>query len=160
MRSVLYAMDPDLPLYKVTPMAETRDKYVASQRLSTLLLGVFAGIALLMAAVGTYGVMAYMVAARTPEIGVRRALGATPSDVLRLVMKQGLVLGIAGLVAGVLVSLVLGRFLTPLLFGVRPSDPHIFAMVGALLMAVSLAACFIPAQYAVRLNPIEAVRHE
>ncbi|MGC2112754.1 MAG: ABC transporter permease [Candidatus Korobacteraceae bacterium] len=159
-REVLYSLDPDLPLYDVLPLAEYTDAYVAPQKLSTVLLSILAGIALLLAALGTYGVMAYMVAGRTPEIGVRRALGATPADVLRLVMSQGVCLSLGGLLAGILLSLALGRILTPMLFGVKASDPMTFASVGGLLMAVALAACYIPAQRAVRLDPIEAVRHE
>jgi putative ABC transport system permease protein len=159
-REVLYTLDPDLPLYDVSPLAEAFDIHIAPQRLSAVLLGILAGIALLLAAVGTYGVMAYMVAGRTPEIGVRRALGAKPADVLRLVLGHGMRVALAGLLAGILVSLGLGGALSPMLFGVKASDPVTFASVGTLLMTVAVAACYIPARRAMRLNPIEAVRHE
>jgi putative ABC transport system permease protein len=157
---VLYSLDPDLPLYDVSPLAEAFDIYIAPQRLAAVLLGILAGIALLLAAVGTYGVMAYMVAGRTPEIGVRRALGAKPADVLRLVLGHGMRVALAGLLAGILVSLGLGGAVSPMLFGVKASDPMTFASVGALLMAVAVAACCIPARRAMGLDPIEAVRHE
>jgi predicted permease len=159
-REVLYSLDPDLPLYEVSPLAEQVDIYVAPQRLSAVLLSTLAGIALFLAAVGTYGVMAYMVAGRTAEIGVRRALGATPVDVLRLVLSHGIRLSLAGLLVGVFASLALGRVVSPMLFGVKASDPMTFASVGALLMAVASVACYIPAQRAMGLDPIEAVRHE
>ncbi len=125
-----------------------------------MLLSILAGIALLLAAVGTYGVMAYMVAGRTPEIGVRRALGAKPMDVLRLVLSQGISYCVGRFDCRRLASLALGRVVSPMLFGVKASDPMIFASVGALLMAVASAACYIPAQRAMGLDPIEAVRHE
>ena len=160
LREQLYSLDPDLPLYDVASLAECTNSYVAPQRLLAVLLSILAGIALLLAAVGTYGVMAYMIAGRTPEIGVRRALGAKPMDVLRLVMNQGICISLGGLIAGVVASLALGRMVSPTLFGVEASDPIIFAGVGGLLMAVALAACYVPAQRAMHLEAIEAVRHE
>jgi putative ABC transport system permease protein len=160
LREVLYSLDPDLPLYDVAPLAECIDAYVAPQRLSTILLSILAGIALLLAAVGTYGVMAYMVTGRTPEIGVRRALGAKPVDVLWLVLNQGICISFGGLIAGMVASLTLGRMVSPMLFGLKASDPMIFAGVGGLLMVVALVACYVPAQRAMRLDPIKAVRHE
>jgi len=159
-RESLYSLDPDLAIYDVTPLAELTDSYLAPQRLSTILLSILAGIALLLAAVGTYSVMACMVAGRTQEIGVRRALGAKPFDVLQIVLRQGMYLALGGLLVGVLTSIALGRILSPMLFGVKATDPIIFASVGGLLLAVAMAACYIPARRAMRLNPTEAVRHE
>jgi putative ABC transport system permease protein len=160
MRGVLYSLDPDLPLYNVLPMAELTDTYVAPQRLLATLLSVFAGIALFLATVGAYGVMAYMVAGRASEIGVRRALGATPRDILQLVLNQGVWLATTGLVVGVIISLALGRFITPMLFGVKANDPMIFASAGAGLMVLAMTVSLIPAQRAMRLNQLEALRHE
>jgi predicted permease len=160
LRETVYSLDADMPLSDVGPLAEQFDVYVAPRRLAAVLLGILAGIALLLAAVGTYGVMAYMVVGRTPEIGVRRTLGAKTVDVLRLVLSHGIRVALAGLCAGVLGSLALGSVVSPMLFGVKASDPMTFASVGALLMAAASAACYIPARKAMGLDPIEAVRHE
>jgi len=159
-RSVLHSLDPDLALYDVAPLANlTRDR-MAPRRLSVILLSVLAGIALILAAVGTYGVMAYMVIGRTREIGLRRALGATPRDVLRQVLSQGMRVALAGVLTGVIASLALGRVVSPMLFGVDVTDPMTFASVGGMLIAVALAACYFPARKAMRLDPVDALRCE
>ncbi len=159
-RRVLHSLDPDLAVSDVRPLSDLTRERVAPRKLSSILLSLLAGIALVLAAVGTYGVMAYMVAGRTQEIGVRRALGAGPVDVLRLVMKQGIFVALGGLVAGVAGSLVIGRIASPMLLGVKASDPLILTSVGGLLMGVAAAACYIPARKAMALDPIAAVRHE
>jgi predicted permease len=159
-RSVLHSLDPDAALFDVNPLANiTRDR-VAPRKMSVILLSVLASVALVLAAVGTYGVMAYMVTGRTQEIGLRRALGATPRNVLRLVLSQGMRVTLCGLMVGVVISLALGRIVSPMLFGVKSTDPVTFAGVGIMLLAVAAVACYIPARKATRLNPIEAVRHE
>ena len=159
-REVLSSIDSELPLYDIAPLSTFTDSYVAPQRLSAILLSVFAGLALLLAAVGAYSVMDYLVADRTQEIGIRRALGASPMDVLRMVMQQGVWLALAGVGVGILVPLSLGHIVTPMLFGVKASDPMTFAVVGGLLMAVTLVACHVPARRSICLEPIDAVRHE
>jgi len=160
LRDVLYSLDPDLALYDIAPLTEITESFIAPQQFLAVLLSILAGIALLLAAAGTYGMMSYMVAGRTAEIGVRRALGANRAHVLRLVFSQGMCISLGGLVVGVVAALALGRLVRPTLFGVTARDPMIFASVGALLLVVALVAVFIPTQKAMQLDPIEAVRHE
>jgi ABC-type antimicrobial peptide transport system permease subunit len=124
------------------------------------LLGVFAGIALLLAAIGIYGVMAYAVSRRTREIGIRMALGASRASVLRLVGSRGLLLSALGIALGATGALVLTRFMKALLFGISPHDPVTLLAVCALLAGVTLAACYIPARRATKVEPVEALRYE
>jgi putative ABC transport system permease protein len=159
-RDALHSLDPDLALYDVRPLTQIIDDRAAPRRLSVILLIVFAGIALVVAALGTYGVMAYMVTGRTQEMGLRRALGATPRDVLRLVLNQGMRVALTGVLIGMVASLALARVVKPLLFGVKATDPMTFAGVSGLLIAVAALACYIPARKAMELDPIAAVRHE
>lgn len=159
-RDALYSLDPDLALYDVQPLSEITDSSFAPSQLLVVLLCILASIALLIAAAGTYGVIYYMVAVRTAEIGIRRALGAKPGQVLHLVLNLGVSIILCGLAVGVVASLILGRVLRPTLFGVTPTDPLIFGSVAGLLLIVSLSASFIPARKAMKLDPLEAVRHE
>jgi putative ABC transport system permease protein len=125
-----------------------------------LYLSIFAGVGLLLAAIGLYGVLAYSVARRTREIGIRMAMGAQLADVIRLILGQGLVLAVFGEVIGITVALATGRVLRAYLFAVSSTDPATFVAVGLLLAAVALFACWLPARRAARVNPMEALRYE
>jgi ABC-type antimicrobial peptide transport system permease subunit len=133
---------------------------VLAQRFSMILLGVFAGIALLLASVGIYGVVSFVVGERTREIGIRMALGAQQTHVLRWVLSEGAPMVLIGIGSGVVASLLLTRLMAGLLYGVSAVDPLTFAVVAILLMVVAMAACYIPASRAMRVDPIAALRHE
>jgi len=149
-----------VPVGTVQTMDEVVSHSVAYQRFSTTLLSIFAAIALLLAAVGIYGVMAYSVQQRTQEIGIRMTLGATPENVRRMVVRQGMVLAGIGVVLGVAGGLALTRVMSSLLFGVKPWDPLMFASTAILLAIVALLACYVPARRASRVNPLIALRYE
>lgn len=153
-------LDKNLPLYGVQTMDDVLSEEVATQRFNAGALAGFAGLAALLAAVGIYGVMAYAVGQRTHEIGVRMALGAGPQNVLRMVLQQGLLLALIGVALGVAASFALTRLMSSMLFGVKPSDPATFAGVAIVLLTVALAACWIPARRATRVDPVIALRYE
>lgn len=159
-RSLVSDLDRNLPLFSVETMDSLLSSQVASQRFNAALLGGFAVFALLLAALGIYGVMAYAVGQRTHEIGVRIALGAAPHSVLRMILSRGLWLAAAGLAIGLAASFALTRFLRTLLYGVKPTDPPTFLAVTLLLLAVCFGACWLPARRAMRVDPIVALRHE
>ena len=160
MRGQVRQLDAELPLFNVRTLDEYISGSVAQRRFMAMLLAIFAGVAMLLAAVGLYGVMSYGVAQRTHEIGVRMALGAESSHVLRLVVGQGLRLTVLGLALGCLAALAASRLLSSMLFGVAGNDPATFAAVAALFLGVALAACYIPALRAARVDPLVALRHE
>jgi putative ABC transport system permease protein len=159
-RGAVLAIDKTQPVYDIKTMEDVRSASVANRRLVVLLFGVFAGLALLLAVVGIYGVLSYAVAQRTHEIGIRVALGAQRSDVLRLVVGQGMRLVILGVLIGIAGALVVTRLLESLLFGVSATDPATFAVVAAVLSFVALLACYIPARRATRVDPLVALRYE
>jgi putative ABC transport system permease protein len=156
----VWAVDKDQSIGYIMRMDELASESLAPQRVVTLLLGSFAAMALLLAALGIYAVIAYSVAQRTHEIGIRMALGARPTDILKLVVGQGLGLALAGGALGLAGSFGLTRFLSSLLCGVRPSDPLVFVAVSALLAGVALLASFIPARRATKVDPMVALRYE
>jgi putative ABC transport system permease protein len=159
-RQAIHALDPEVPLHKITTMRQLVSASVAQRRFTLLLIAVFAAVALLMAAIGLYGVMAYSVTQRTQEIGIRLALGAQSADVLRLVVGQGLRLVAMGLALGSMAALALTRLMKKLLFEVSATDPVTFAGVALLLALVALLACWIPARRATRVDPLVALRAE
>jgi putative ABC transport system permease protein len=159
-RHEVQAVDPGQPLYAVQSMNVVIENTVKDKILNTTLMSVFAGVSLLLAVIGVYGVMSYTVAQHAREIGIRMALGAQPRSILKLVVGRGLVLVSVGVVIGVLASLGLTRFIENMLFGVTPTDPLTFAMIVALLGLVALLACLIPAQRALRVDPIVVLRHQ
>ena len=160
LRSKLDAIDPTIPLAQVKTMDAVVSEAQSQPRFLTLLLTLFSGAALVIATVGIYGVISYSVARRSKEFGLRMALGAQPGNVLSLVMKQGVVLTAAGVMVGVGAALALTRLMATLLFGVQPTDPLTFLGVSALLAAVALAASYIPALRATKVDPIKALRYE
>jgi putative ABC transport system permease protein len=154
------AIDPEQPVFDLRTMVQVLDDKLAPQRLSALLLGVFAGVALLLAAVGIYSVLSYIVRGRSREIGIRRALGARTSDVLRLVIVEGMSPVLVGVAAGTIAALASGRVMRTLVFGVSASDPATLAAVGATLALVALMASLVPAYHASRLDPVKTLRAE
>lgn len=160
LRKEVQAIDPDQPVAAVKPMDQWVDMSVAQPRYRTALLGLFALLALVLAATGIYGVMSYTVAQRTHEIGVRMALGAKRFDVLRLVVRQGMALVLFGIGLGIAGAIALTRVMSTLLFGVTAKDPVTFVAVAALLTLVAFVACYIPARRATRVDPLVALRYE
>jgi len=157
-RGAIQSVDPGLPVFNVTSMDEVLDASLASRRFSANLVAGFAGGALLLASIGIYGLLAYMVGQRSREIGLRLALGAQRADVLRLVLGKGVVLAGLGIVAGVIFSASTASMMASLLYGVRPHDPAVFLMVPLLLLVVAIAASYIPAWRATKVDPIVALR--
>jgi putative ABC transport system permease protein len=160
LRQAVHALDPDIPVSGVTTLDEMVRGSVEQPRFFALLAAAFAGLALVLAAVGVYGIMAYVVSQRTPEIGVRLALGATTGEVFRLVVAEGLKLAAIGVVIGTAGAVLAARGLSTLLFGVRPGDPLTLTGVAAVLLGVAAAACAIPARRAARVDPMAALRAE
>jgi putative ABC transport system permease protein len=159
-RRVIHELDPQLPVANPRELEEVVTGSSSQQRFLALLLGLFAGLALLLAAVGIYGVIAYSVAQRTHELGIRIALGAGGRDLLRMVVGEGLRMALAGVIVGLAGAWGLTRFIASLLYGVRPSDPVTFAAVPAVLILVAVLACFIPALRATKVDPMVALRYE
>jgi len=159
-RKEVNALDPDQPIAAIRPMTEWVAMSAAGARYRTTLLGLFALVAMILAATGIYGVMSYSVAQRTQEIGVRMALGARPLDVLKLVVRQGMMLALIGVIVGLAGALALTRVMSSLLFGVTERDPITFVAVAALLIVVAFISCFVPAHRATKVDPLVALRYE
>jgi putative ABC transport system permease protein len=154
------ALDPNQPVSDVRTMNQVMSEWVARSRFNTLLLGLFAGLATLLSAVGIFGVMNYSVALRTRELGLRLAVGAQPRQVLLLVLRQGLLLTVVGVLLGLVAAFALTRLLSGLLFGVTAVDVTTFSSISVLLVIVSLLACYLPARRAMRIDPLSALRYE
>ncbi|MGH9755636.1 MAG: ABC transporter permease [Blastocatellia bacterium] len=160
LRREVMAVDPDQPVYEVMTMEERLANSMALRRNIMLLFGIFAAVALVIVAIGIYGVISYGVSQRGQEIGIRVALGARPRDVLNLVVGQGMVLTLIGLAMGLAAAFGLTRVMAGLLFGVSATDPATFAVITLLLALVALLACYLPARRATKVDPLEALRHE
>ncbi|HEV2299050.1 MAG TPA: ABC transporter permease [Candidatus Acidoferrales bacterium] len=154
------AVDPDQPIYQVRTISQLKSEWVSRRFLTLLLVGLFAAFALILAAIGIFGVMAHSVTRRTHEIGIRLALGANPQNVMRMILGQGAALTGIGLAIGLIASFALTRLMSAILYGVSVTDPVTFAAVGVLLMLVALAACYVPARRAMRVDPMVALRYE
>jgi putative ABC transport system permease protein len=159
-RRAVDSVDPDEPVYQARTLDELIDESLVPWRFSMTLLSVFAAMALLLAAAGIYGVMAYLVLQRTHEVGVRMDLGARPGDVLRLVVTDGARLVLLGVLLGLVISFALTGLMAGLLFNVSAADPTTLGLVACLLVLVALAACYVPARRAAKVDPIVALRHE
>jgi putative ABC transport system permease protein len=161
-RGELNRLEPDVAVFNVSPMEQliSGSPAVFMRRFPALIIGIFAGVALLLASIGIYGVVSYSVSQQTRHIGVRMALGAQTSDILKMVLKQGLVLALLGIGIGVLAALGLMRLLRSLLFQVQTNDFATFAIVTGALVLVALLACYIPARRATKVDPLVALRYE
>ncbi len=159
-RGVLKQIDKNIPMARVMTMEDTVSNSIAQPRLETILLGLFGALALILASVGIYGVLAYSVSQRTSEIGIRMALGASRSSVLNMVLSQGLRLAGIGMAIGFILALALTRLMTSILFSVSPTDPATFAAVFLVLALIAMLACYLPARRATRVDPMVALRYE
>jgi putative ABC transport system permease protein len=159
-RRELAAIDKEQPIHSFKPLEQSVADWIAPQRFSTVLLAYFAALAAVLAAIGIYGVVSYTVTQRTQEIGVRIALGARTSEVLKLVIGKGMKLALAGVMIGLFAAFLLMRLMKSLLFGVSTADPATFVTISLFLTAVALVACYIPARRASRVDPMEALRYE
>jgi ABC-type antimicrobial peptide transport system permease subunit len=158
--SAVHEVDPETPVTEVMTMNELISNSLSPQRSNMLLLAAFAGLALVLTAVGIYSVLSYAVRRRVREIGIRMALGASHSDVLKMVLADGLKPILLGVAIGYAVALGLGRVVSSLIFGVRPTDPLTFATVASLLVAVGVLATIVPAYRATRVEPVRTLRDE
>jgi len=160
LRDALEEFNSQMVMYGTQPLDDVISDSLASRRFAMILLGVFAGVALLLSAIGIYGVISYIVGQRVHEIGIRLALGAHPADVLRLILGQGTKLALLGVAIGIAAALALTRLMTKMIFGVSAHDPLTFVGVAVILVMVALAACYIPARRAMRTDPMVALRYE
>jgi putative ABC transport system permease protein len=159
-RQAVHSIDKDVPVTDIEFLADALGQSISQERFRTFLLGSFSTIALILAAVGIFGVISHFASQRTHEIGIRMALGAQRRDVLRLILEQGMKLALFGLGVGVAAALLLTRLMSSLLYGVSATDPLTFGAVAIILLAVALTACYIPARRAIRVDPMVALRYE
>jgi predicted permease len=159
-RASINELDPRLTILRMQTLGEQVDQVLAPNRVVVTLLSIFGGLALLLAAIGLYGVASYSVAQRTREIGIRMALGATRATVMRLVLLQGIALVAAGVIAGIAIAALLAQFIRGLLVGVQPTDPVTFVLTGAVLVCIALVASYFPARRAMRIDPLVALRYQ
>jgi putative ABC transport system permease protein len=160
LREQVQSVDPELPVFGAQTLSSMVSASLADRRFSMEMVGLFALTALLLAGLGIYGVISYLVSERTHEIGIRLALGAETGKILRMVLGQGLRLAVAGALVGLVCALVATHLMAGLLYGVDPTDPLTFAGVALLLIGVALLACYIPARRAIRVDPLVALRYE
>jgi putative ABC transport system permease protein len=159
-RGVVQSLDANAPVYAVRTVEEVLDRSMATPRFNTLLLGLFAAVALILTMVGLYGVISCSVSESTQQIGIRVALGAQRSDVLKLIVGQGVILALSGVAVGLAAAYGLTRLMSSLLFGVGSTDPWTFGAVAVLLLCVAVAACYLPARRAMNVDPMVALRAE
>jgi ABC-type antimicrobial peptide transport system permease subunit len=159
-KTVLQGLDPDLSMYYVRTMEQRVDESLGRRRFSMLLLGVFASVALVLATIGIYGVMNYLVNQGIRELGIRIALGASQRDILSLVVGQGMALSLFGVTLGLAAAFLLTRLIRSMLFGVAPTDPFTFAGISLLLAMITLLATYIPAQRATQIDPVTSLRQD
>jgi putative ABC transport system permease protein len=159
-RGIVASIDKEQPMFRIATMQEVVNASVSTRRVTLILLGLFSGLALVLASIGIYGVISYSVAQRTREIGIRMALGAQRGDVLRLVLAQGGKISAAGIAIGSAASLGLTRLMAKLLYSVSAVDPVTFAVVACVLALIAMVACYIPARRTLRVDPLIALRHE
>jgi ABC-type antimicrobial peptide transport system permease subunit len=157
-RHEVQSVDPGLPLFNVRSMREVMDDSLAPRRFSSTMVGGFAAVALLLASLGIYGLLAYMVGQKSHEIGVRIALGAQPSDILWLILRRGMLLSGGGILAGLFLAAITAPMIASMLYGVRPIDPQVFLLVPLVFLVVAFMASSIPARRALRVAPIVALR--
>jgi putative ABC transport system permease protein len=159
-RGAVLSIDPNQPIANISTLEKVVDDSIAPRRLNMLLMGLFGACAMLLSAVGIYGLLSHAVTQRTQEMGIRMALGAQVNDVLKLVLKQGMMLVVIGEIIGLLGALMLTRLIRGLLFGVTPNDATTFLVVAAVLGVVALLACYFPAKRATKVEPLIALRYE
>jgi putative ABC transport system permease protein len=159
-RQAVWKVDPDQPMWKIRTVESLVDRSVADRKFLMALMGIFAGLALVLTVVGLYGVISYLVNQRTQEIGIRMALGAQVGHILTMVLKQGMLLVLSGVALGLGASWLLTRLMTKLLFQVSATDPIAFIGISTLLVVVALLACYLPARRATKIDPLQALRYE